>query len=299
MKMFPPTGFDFDWYIGQIQTELKVTKQTKVVSLGSCFAREIRNFLLASGYNYLTGETEKDCYVDLFPGDNGMHKSDHGSIAWERVYHVHTFYQIIRYSFGKEYDRIHPFIHKGKTYYTDLLRTRMVYPDMQTAETDIADHIQHSKRTLLDADLLIFTLGLTEVNRFNGIVLGSLPKGVKIDKQFEATNYGENLALLNKTVDVLQEQNPKLQILFTVSPVHLLATSRDIDCVVASCASKSILRAVADTITKREGVHYFPSYEIANIVFPLLGKQSYPDNHHVSREVVQHIMKAFEQKCLI
>jgi len=57
--------------------------------MGSCFAREIKNYLIKNKYNYLVDENNKNCWIDkeLFPGDSGMSKYEHGSIAWERVYH--------------------------------------------------------------------------------------------------------------------------------------------------------------------------------------------------------------------
>ena len=65
-----------------------------------------------------------------------------------------------------------------------------------------------------------------------------------------------------------------------------------------SCASKSILRSVVDQIcSEEEGVYYFPSYEIVNILAPLQGIPAYKDDgHHVQRNIVKNYNGDFSRK---
>lgn len=54
----------------------------------------------------------------------------------------------------------------------------------------------------------------------------------------------------------------ELQVLLTVSPVPLTATHRNQDVIVANCYSKSVLRAVAETMCASYGFcRYYPSHE--------------------------------------
>jgi hypothetical protein len=303
MNLFPlKDNFSKSFFSKYIETDLRLSKSNKIISIGSCFAREIKRVLMEKDYNYLTGETEKTCFVnqELFKGDAGRPKTDHSSIAWERVYHTHTFNQIVQYSFGKEYNRLKEFKSGSKYYVADLLRSRIVYRDMQTATEDVTDHIEQSKKMFMDAEYLIFTMGLTEIWKHRDMVLGALHKDVEIGKYFLNTGYEDNLQQMVEAYQTLKAHNPKLKFIISVSPIHLRATFREgFDAVTASCASKSILRAVADKFCENEDVFYFPSYEIATILSPLVGMEMYSDGHHASKEVVEFIMETFDANCLI
>ena len=296
-----------DWMRENVQGIPEINKSTKIVSLGSCFAREVKNWLLSNGFNYIVGEDDKFPWVssEVFTGDNGTKPNAHASIAWERVYNTFTFKHIIEYTFNESRmeDRlleVNCSKCNGKNYITDLFRTRILYPDMDTAQIDIEDHIRQSRKVLSETDILIFTLGLTEIweSQKRGIVIASHPGkhyGIPSDFAFRVSRFQENLDNLVHSFTILKKINKNMKFIVTVSPVHLLATSRnDLEVISASCNSKSTLRAVADEFQDIEGVYYFPSYEIATIAAALDGICTYPDNHHVSSEVVERIMEIFE-----
>jgi len=187
--------------------------------------------------------------------------------------------------------------------YADIKRSRVVYPSRDIAESDIKDHIMASRQVLKETEVFIFTLGFTEVwqSKERGITVPIYPSGLTngydlpSDFKFVATNYQENYENLRKGIEILQRNNPEVQIVLSVSPIHLNKTFReDIDVVSSSCASKSILRCAADQICKEiPNVHYFPSYEIVNILCAQDGIRPYPDGHHVDRRVVERIMGVF------
>ncbi len=307
-QVWPRTNkLGLDWFEEHAQLDLRISKATRIVSLGSCFAREIKNWLLRYGYNYLVGETDKSIWRahEVYPGDRGVPPTEHASIAWERVYNTFCFRQIAEYSFGvRDWDcRVVPFEHQGKTYYRDLLRTRIVYETRDDADTDIRDHQRISKEFFERAQVVVVTLGLTEIfeSKTRSMVLGGThDASVPDDFRFRATTYAENLDNLEAFFGLIRDHNPNVEFLLTVSPVHLKATFRsDLDVISASCASKSILRAVADVLTAgNDRLHYFPSYEMATILAPLRGVNVYPDNHHVSADIVDVIMGTFQAKCV-
>lgn len=298
-----------DWMSENIQSDLKIDKNTKIVSMGSCFAREIKRWLLQHEFNYLIGEDKKMPWSsgEIFTGDKGTPPYDHASIAWERVYNTFTFKQIIDYTFldPRLNDRLYETKIGGKPYVVDLLRGRIVYPNMEVAKKDVLDHIAHSVKMLTDADVLIFTLGLTEIweSKRRNMVVASHPYkhyDLPADFVFRTSKYEENLKNLQDAFKTLKEHNPKLKFLVTVSPVHLLATFRtDLDVISASCSSKSTLRSVAETFAETEDVTYFPSYEIASVAANMDSINAFPDNHHVSPEIVKRIMKIFEKKFVL
>ena len=79
------------WLLRNYPELPKINRNTTFSSIGSCFAREIKNWLIANNYNYLIGkENDSFCSKELFPGDNGVSPSSHASVAWERVYNTFT-----------------------------------------------------------------------------------------------------------------------------------------------------------------------------------------------------------------
>lgn len=95
-----------------------------------------------------------------------------------------------------------------------------------------------------------------------GTVAGEFDPSVH---QFVNQTFSDVKAALKKTFTMMRRANRDIRFLLTVSPVPLTATKSDRHVVVATMASKSILRAVADQMaTERDDVDYFPSYEIIN-----------------------------------
>ena len=78
----------------------RIDKRTAISSIGSCFAREIKNYLISKDFNYLLGSEYENYFHSekFFPGDKGASPSSHASVAWERVYNTFTLRNIIDYS---------------------------------------------------------------------------------------------------------------------------------------------------------------------------------------------------------
>jgi hypothetical protein len=293
------------WMQECLMSSIQIDKQTKIASMGSCFAREIKNWLIKNQFNYIVTENNKMPWESnkIFKGDN-VNPNEHASAAWERVYNTFTISHIIDYTFNNNRlnDRLFNIKIKDTPYVSDVLRSRIIYKDMDTARIDVLDHIECSKNVLLNADLLIITLGLTEIweSKERNLVAASNPINyykLPDDFIFRTSKYQENIDNLNYAYDILKRYNNNLKILVTVSPVHLLSTFRkDIDVISASCESKSILRAVAGEFQNKKDVYYFPSYEIATIISILDGINAYPDNHHISKELVNIIMNIFNKR---
>ena len=293
-----------DWIQEHAIKVPRVTVTTPIASMGSCFAREIKDWLVKNKYNYLLGNEIESHFLshELFMGDKGRSPSIHASVAWERVYNTFTMRNIIDYSFNgiELHDRfVEVESRKGKKYTADLVRSRMIFRNLKEARSNFANHLKESRRVLMNAEVLILTLGLIEIwqSEKSGLVIGAHPGNeYKLPPEFKprVSELSENLDNLKHVVKTLNFHNENLKIIITVSPVHLLKTERDdTDVISASCYSKSLLRVVADQIAKFNNVYYFPSYEIATICSNIDEIPLYPDNHHVSREVVCNIMTAF------
>jgi hypothetical protein len=272
---------------------LKIDRNTPIASMGSCFAREIRRRLINAEYNYITEETHHPASI-------------HASAAWERIYNAFSMRQIFEYTFEDWRPDLRWWISPETGKVQDPYRRIILYDSLQAAEADFERHRMHSRRALTSAQILVLTLGLTEIweDTVDGSVI-CLPSGPYVNEggdmsryRFRVSRYGENLDNLERIHAIMAEHNPDCRLLVTVSPVHLWATFRtDLDVISASCNSKSTLRAAADEFAARhDNVFYFPAFEMATIYQPITGKTWFTDgkeNFHVSKETVKFIMRQF------
>ncbi len=273
--------------------QLSITRKTPIASMGSCFAREIKRRLLQREYNYISEETHHPAAI-------------HASAAWERVYSTFCLRQIFEYTFETWQPDLRWWIAPQSGKVQDPYRRTIVYDNVAEAEKDFASHLKHSRRALEQAEVLILTLGLTEIwqDHIDQSVI-SLPSGPYVREggdmrryKFRVSRYAENLKNLEHIHAIMAIHNPACQLLMTVSPVNLWATFRqDLDVISASCNSKSTLRAVADEFTTRhENVFYFPAFEMATIYQPLSGQTHFAEgreNYHVNKPTVKFIMRHF------
>jgi hypothetical protein len=272
---------------------LQITRDTPIASLGSCFAREIKNILLREGFSYITKELEHPA-------------AKHGSAAWERVYNTFCMRQIFEYTFDQwEPDRRWWQSPVSKQI-QDPYRRIILYDSISQAEADFAHHRHCSRQALEEAEVLILTLGLTEIweDQVDGAVI-CLPSGPYVNEggdlsryRFRVSRYEDNLHNLECIHSILATHNPGCRLLITVSPVHLWATFRpDLDVISASCNSKATLRAVADEFAARhDNVFYFPAFEMATIYRTLQGESIWApgrENFHVNQETIEFIMQQF------
>jgi hypothetical protein len=270
-----------------------ITPKTPIVSLGSCFAREIKRRLTQRNYNYLTEETYHPATI-------------HASAAWERVYSTHCLRQIFEYSFERWEPDLRWWTAPKSKKIQDPYRRVILYDHLEAAEQDFERHRYHSRNVLQQAEVLILTLGLTEIwqDTIDGSVI-CVPAGPYVEEggdisryRFRVSRYAENLENLERIYEIMSVYNPDCKIIITVSPVNLWATFRqDMDVISASCNSKATLRAAADEFTERhENVYYFPAFEMATIYQPLSGQTYFTegrDNFHINKQTVKFIMQHF------
>jgi hypothetical protein len=271
----------------------QITRQTPIASLGSCFAREIKRRLIQRGFNYIAEETHHPA-------------AEHASAAWERVYNTFCLRQIFEYTFGEWKPRQRWWRAPRSGMIQDPYRRVILYPDPEEAERDFERHRAHSRQALGRAEVLILTLGLTEIweDVEDGSVI-SLPAGPYVNEggdmgryRFRVSRLAENLANLEAIRALMARHNPACRILVTISPVNLWATfRRDLDVISASCNSKSTLRAAADEFAAaHHNVHYFPAFEMATIYQPVMGRTYFAEgreNFHVNKQTVKFIMNQF------
>jgi hypothetical protein len=272
---------------------LEITRNTRIASMGSCFAREIKDALIQKGYTYIQEES-------------GHPASKQASAAWERVYNSFCIRQIFEYTF----ENWHPDIRWWRAPISgciqDPYRRIILYDSLEEAEADFIRHREASRKAIEQAEVLILTLGLTEIweDSIDGSVI-CFPSGPYVNEggdmsryRFRVSRYGENLKNLERIYAILSTHNPGCKLILTVSPVHLWATFRkDLDVISASWNSKATLRAAIDEfIADHPDVFYFPAFEMAVTYRMVLGKSMFTEDRepfHVNKETIEFIMENF------
>jgi hypothetical protein len=155
-----------------------------------------------------------------------------------------------------------------------------------------------------EAGAFVFTLGLAEVwedRVTGGVFWRGVPEEIfDTDRHvFRLTTVDENTENIRRIIDLVRRVNPRAPIVLTLSPVPLKATFRDISCMSADCVSKSVLRVAIDQVMTEDHPHvyYWPSYELVRWVGAHLPWQAYgldkPKPRSVSRYLVDQIVDAF------
>ncbi|NHZ34519.1 GSCFA domain-containing protein [Massilia rubra] len=279
--------------------KFKLSRHDKVATAGSCFAQHIARHLGRDGFNFFV--TEPGHAI----GSPDIKKAHHYGIFSARYGNVYTARQLLQL-FDRAYGSFSPtedcwLNASGRP--IDPYRPSIEPGGFSSKEELLRDRVQHLRavRTMFEhLDVFIFTLGLTEHWRsaIDGSVFPVCP-GVaggefSPDKHvFHNSSVNEVIAELREFQDKLGQVNPGAKIIFTVSPVPLMATMEPRHVLVSTVASKSILRVAADQL-EREFSHiaYFPSYEIVTSPF---SKGSYfgPDLRSVTEAGVEHVMRTF------
>jgi hypothetical protein len=254
---------------GWLPPEPLIGPQTRIAAFGSCFARHICEWLAARRFRVLNAEGGGTAH--LVNMAEGM---------------VNTFSILEQIRWALEGDRIEgEYWHgPGAVAHDHAEETRL-----------------ETRRILLDTDVFIITLGLSEIwcDKLTGGVFWRGVPGHMFDPErheFRVASFQENKANIRAVHDLIREHRPDAKIIFTVSPIPLVATFRPVSCITANSASKALLRAAVDEVY-REVAHlgamfYWPSYEILLDVFD---NRWIGDRRHVKKSVLNFMMALFER----
>ena len=274
-----------------------IEPSTRVATAGSCFAQHVARAMVANGLNYYVAEPapeELDDETSLARG-YGLFSARFGNI-----YSTRQLLQLIRRAYG----RFTPLetawaTDKG---YVDPFRPNIgeTFESIEAVEAARKEHLAHVRTMFETLDVFVFTLGLTEgwVDRRDGSAFPVTPGSVTKDAnpahfEFQNLGYSQVKDDLIAFLGELFELNPKAKVVFTVSPVPLIASYSEADVLSATTYSKSVLRAAAgDVANAFDAVQYFPSYEIITGVF---NKGAYfeDDLRGIKPEGVAHVMDVF------
>lgn len=244
-----------------------IAKTDRIVTAGSCFAQHIGRALAARGYHWLDAEPAPARLPEAARG-----RFHYGTFSFRtgNIYTTNMLAQWLEWAFGHSSPPDDLWEKDGRFF--DPFRPAVEPGGFVSREELLASRavtLAAIRRAVTEADVFVFTLGLTESwqHTRNGTEYAICPGTVagKFRPRFHRfVNHGHDavLARMQDALALLRGANPRLRVLLTVSPVPLTATASGAHVLAATSYSKSVLRTVAGTLAEEEGVDYFPSYEI-------------------------------------
>lgn len=281
------------------EPKFKITKESKILTVGSCFAQNISRWLIANGYCWLETELPPE-------GTSLENKVAQGygvfSFRTGNIYTPALLRQWIEQSI-EAIPIIDEVIHQNGKYF-DPFRPQIPaggYDTARALEIDRLRTLSAIREAISEADVFLFTLGLTEawVNT-KGYVYPMCPgtlKGEFDPAQHQFINYDYDQIMKDMTwiIETLKLLNAEIKFLLTISPVPLTATASEEHVLTATVHSKSILRSVAGKLKKDFlFVDYFPSYELISSV--ATRENFFEENlRSVQKRGVEYVMRHFAE----
>jgi len=275
------TTYPIDKMIESFKSDKFVTRESKIVTMGSCFAQELKKWLDNKGFNCLPHQ-------------------------WGVVYTPQSIMQIVQYSLDpSSWNPVERFWVRDGKYYDPYRKADDHGGPMYLGQSEdeafrsLENHYRKSAELLKEADLILFNLGLTEVfrNKEDKSVFYAIPFPDFYDEnkhEFYNLTYKDVVLSLEASISLMRQYNKKSRFLLSIDPVPLSTSFREhLGAYIATQYSKSVLHAAAfDVIERCEGVYYMPSYDI---VRNDPQKNYLDDGRHVTVNGVNTIMDAFKK----
>jgi hypothetical protein len=286
-RVFPQTAQTFS-----------LSKSDSVLTMGSCFARNIEEHLVKFG-----------CHVP--PYEFRIPAEEHKG---ERANHVLSLFTPPAFRQAIEWTES-IFVRDGKVRESDCEKLPFRFGDGKVVDLSLSGSLPVSYARFLErrrdlyelyatvfrAECLLMTPGLVEAwyDLEQSYYTNSAPfyAGKLLDpKRYElrVLDHDECKVNLLTAIDLVRKHNPKIKVLITVSPVPLRATFTDQDVLIANTYSKSVLRAVCkEIVDERPLTDYFPSYEAVMLSTSRVWQR---DLRHVNERLVGEIVSRVVQK---
>jgi hypothetical protein len=277
------------------QVPFGIGADAAVATAGSCFAQHIAGHLRRRGHRLLRTEAAPaDPAFGVFAANYGnIYTCRHMLRLFEEAFGLFQPRDVAwQRPDGRFVDAFRPGLHPAGHATADAVRAAR------------ATHLEAVREVFETADILVFTLGLTEAWIGTDGAAYPLAPGILAGPadpdacRFHNFTLDEVRADLLAFLGLLAEVNPGLRCILTVSPVPLAATYTAAHVLPASSYSKAVLRVAAEEAAARfPFVAYFPAYEI--ITGPQArGRFFAEDLRSVTAAGVEAVMAVFERHYL-
>jgi len=241
---------------GQIwQPKFEISRQSKIIAAGSCFAQHVGKWFTQNSFNFRASKIDNKHNFSFATGNiyTPALLKQWLQVASGTLNLNHVYDEID----GRFFDLLRPAVQeKGFSSLEELLTARNAM-------------VEEMKRFIEEADIFIFTLGLTEAwHHSDGTVYPMCP-GTMVGKfdpslhKFINFTFEETKSTMEDALSLVRSFNKNICFLLSVSPVPLTATASEDHILSATVYSKSVLRSCAGQLAKANAdVDYFPSYEL-------------------------------------
>lgn len=268
-----------DEYIfkGLVPNEPVITKDSNVVTFGSCFAKEINIQLSDRGFASIERPKSAAC--------SPINKKEILRIPEAIIGGVNSTFtvrQLLEWTWLK----IEPV---DETWHG---HDKAVIERNERYRQDTADRFSKG-------DIFIIVLGLSEVwcNKETGDVFWKAIPYTQYDKdkhEFRNTSVNENKENIEAIISLISEYAPQANIAFILDPCQLEATFRPMNCIAADTVSKAVLRVAIDEVLRDyhddDTVSYFPCFEMTKNY----SRDPYQDdNRHPTLPLIEEMMDYF------
>lgn len=275
-----------------LQPKFQIDTDSRVFTIGSCFARNVEAALLERGVRVPALDCEG---VDA----SWLARPSTEANGFLNKYNVHSMLSELEVSLGEESEASAGLIELDDgTWYNPL--THNVKTLSSEEAFILRERMTRIYRKLVDCELVVVTFGLNEVwvDTEAGVFLNGAPLPLLLKRYpsryaFFSAGPEACLEAARRMLGIMRRAaGPGLKVLVTVSPVPMGRTFTNSDVIIANTYSKSTLRVAAQRLAEGDPlVDYFPSYEMAMLSAPEFVWE--PDRAHVRREMVAQIMDAF------
>ena len=282
------------------EAPFRIAKTDRVATGGSCFAQRVAEALREVGFNYYVTETAP---AGTAPDEAAARQFGTFSARYGNLYYTRQFVQLFDRAFGRFEPELKAWTREDGRYVDPFRPT--VEPAGFASEAEVvaarAAHFGHVRELFRTLDVFVLTLGLTEGWRWraDGAALPLAPgvAGGTFDPAlYECVNAGagEVLGDLRGFLDRLWSVNPTARVVFTVSPVPMIATYMNRHVMESNSYSKSVLRVAAGEVCDAGDPRaiYFPAYDV--VTSNVNAARYYNDDQRTINDAgVRHVMRSF------
>ena len=290
-SLWPDDRLPGERLIGVTKVELRPSFQfsqaDRILTLGSCFAREMEVRLVALGFKAPLARVS-------VPAEERNTKMQNDVLI---KYTIESMENELRWASGEPSpppEKLFLEVADGLWHDPQLLHSAPPMPIERLKARRAM--VQEAMASFTKCRVVIITLGLAEAwfDEETGIYLNTAPPPAAMKRypgrfRMDVLSHDDILNSLERVWEILEKKGPPdVKMLITVSPVPFKATFSGDDAITANCYSKSVQRAAAWAFAQRhEGVDYFPSYEIVTMTSRELAYER--DNAHVTLGLVKNI----------
>ena len=287
-----------------LKSKFKIFMMDKVATAGSCFAQQIARTLKRADFNFFVTETAPK---DISKQEAKERNYNVYSARYGNIYTTRQLVQMLDRIDGIFTPVDEAWVREDGQY-VDPFRPLIEPNGFNTVEElkrSRDEHLDCVKKMFEELDIFLFTLGLTEAwrSKIDGAVIPLAPGiagGVMDEEKYEFVNFSSEMVIkdMQRFSKRMFEINPNAKIIFTVSPVPMIATYEDQHIITSSTYSKSVLRVAAEEVSRdNPNIAYFPSYEVITSNFNR-GKYYSDDLRSVTEEGIDHVMRLLVQHYL-